>query len=166
VATESAGEEPAAELTGKQLAKVDRDVTPPEGIPAAAEVVATDTATDEAVVAQPEAPAAAAVSPYRLLAAAREAYWLRDYATAEEKYLAMIKLDPDNPDGHGELGNMYFSEGKWDLAAAAYFEAGKRMADEGLLSEARELVDVIKGLQGSQAAELEQYIAGKTPTDQ
>ena len=100
------------------------------------------------------------------LAAAREAYWLRDYATAEEKYLAMIKLDPDNPDGHGELGNMYFSQGKWDLAAAAYFEAGKRMADEGLLPEARELVDVIKGLQGSQAAELEQYIAGKAPAEQ
>ena len=164
VAKESAKEEMVEEPTGKQLAKVDKDLTPTEETPAAAELA--DTETDAVAVAQPETPDAATVSPYRLLAAAREAYWLRDYATAEEKYLAMIELDPDNPDGHGELGNMYFSQGKWDLAAAAYFEAGKRMADEGLLSEARELVDVIKGLQGSQASELEQYIADKTPAEQ
>lgn len=107
-----------------------------------------------------------AVSAYRLLAAAREAYWLRDYATAEEKYQAMIDLDPSNPDGFGELGNMYFSQGKWDLASATYFEAGKRLADEGLLEQARQLVDVLKGLQGPQAKALEKYIADKSTTTQ
>ncbi len=107
-----------------------------------------------------------AESPYRLLAAAREAYWLRDYATAEEKYQAMIDLDPSNPDGFGELGNMYFSQGKWELASATYFEAGKRLADEGLLEQARQLVDVLKGLQGPQAKALEKYIADKSTTTQ
>lgn len=107
-----------------------------------------------------------AVSAYRLLAAAREAYWLRDYATAEEKYQAMIDLDPSNPDGFGELGNMYFSQGKWELASATYFEAGKRLADEGLLEQARQLVDVLKGLQGPQAKALEKYIADKSTTTQ
>ena len=107
-----------------------------------------------------------AESPYRLLAAAREAYWLRDYATAEEKYQAMIDLDPTNPDGFGELGNMYFSQGKWELASATYFEAGKRLADEGLLEQARQLVDVLKGLQGPQAKALEKYIADKSTTTQ
>lgn len=107
-----------------------------------------------------------AESPYRLLAAAREAYWLRDYATAEQKYQAMIDLDPTNPDGFGELGNMYFSQGKWELASATYFEAGKRLADEGLLEQARQLVDVLKGLQGTQAKELEKYIADKSTATQ
>lgn len=107
-----------------------------------------------------------AESPYRLLAAAREAYWLRDYDTAEQKYRAMIDLDPTNPDGFGELGNMYFSQGKWELASATYFEAGKRLADEGLLEQARQLVDVLKGLQGSQAKALEKYIADKSATTQ
>ncbi len=127
-------------------------------------------AADEAPVMPPVAAAEPAdrevESTYRLLADAREAYWLRDYATAEQKYQAMIKLDPENPDGYGELGNMYFSQGKWDLASAAYFEAGKRLADEGLLTEAQQLVDVLKGLQGPQAGELEEYIAGKTPAGQ
>jgi hypothetical protein len=128
------------------------------------------TADDVQIMPPPVATAAPAareaVSPYRLLAAAREAYWLRDYATAEQKYQAMIELDPDNPDGYGELGNMYFSQGKWDLASASYFEAGKRLADEGLLTEAYQLVDVLKGLQGPQAGELEEYIASMMPAGQ
>ena len=107
-----------------------------------------------------------AESPYRLLAAAREAYWLRDYATAEEKYRALIDLDPTNPDGFGELGNMYFSQGRWEQASATYFEAGKRLADEGLLGQANQLVDVLKGLQGTQAQALEKYIAGKSTATQ
>lgn len=142
-------------------------------VPAAEGVAAPDvtvSAEDEQAMLPPLAAAAPAVdeavSTYRLLAAAREAYWLRDYATAEQKYQAMIELDPNNPDGYGELGNMYFSQGKWDLASAAYFEAGKRLADEGLLTEAQQLVDVLKGLQGPQADELAQYIADKTPDDQ
>ena len=76
----------------------------------------------------------------------------------------MIDLDPSNPDGFGELGNMYFSQGKWELASATYFEAGKRLADEGLLEQARQLVDVLKGLQGPQAKTLEKYIADKSTT--
>ncbi|MDX1697932.1 MAG: hypothetical protein R3308_06560 [Thiohalobacterales bacterium] len=130
-------------------------VAPTEAAPEPAE---TTTATD--------ADAAPAKSAYQLLAAAREAYWLRDYAVAEQNYRAMIDLDPGNPDGYGELGNMYFSQGKWDLASAAYFEAGKRLADEGQLEQARQLVDVLRGLQGPQAGELEQYVADKTSTNQ
>jgi hypothetical protein len=78
----------------------------------------------------------------------------------------MIDLDPQNPDGYGELGNMYFSQGKWDRAAEVYFEAGKRLADEGLFTESRQIVDVLRGLQGPQADELEQYIAAKADADQ
>ncbi len=123
-------------------------------------------ATSQQSVSKTLAAGKPAESPYRLLAAAREAYWLRDYATAEDKYRALIDLDPTNPDGFGELGNMYFSQGKWELASATYFEAGKRLADEGLLEQANQLVDVLKGLQGTQAQALEKYIAGKSTATQ
>jgi hypothetical protein len=124
------------------------------------------TAIDDQPAETARATGKPAESPYRLLAAAREAYWLRDYDTAEQKYRAMIDLDPTNPDGFGELGNMYFSQGKWELASATYFEAGKRLTDEGLFEQARQLVDVLKGLQGTQAKALENYIADKSATNQ
>jgi hypothetical protein len=101
-------------------------------------------------------PVAEGVSAYQVLAAAREAYWLRDYALAEQKYQDLIALEPGNPDGYGELGNMYFSQGNWEQAAAAYYEAGVRLVDQGLIREARQLVEVIRGLNGSQADALEQ----------
>jgi len=100
-----------------------------------------------------------ATTPYTVLASAREAYWLRDFDTAEQQYQALIQLEPQNPDGYGELGNMYFSQGKWPEAAAAYYEAGVRLLDEGLIVQARQMVEVIRGLNGSQADELDAKIA-------
>ncbi len=101
----------------------------------------------------------AKTTPYRVLEAAREAYWLRDYAAAEQKYQELIALDPDNPDGYGELGNMYFSQGDWDKASSSYYEAGTRLVAQGLLDRAQQLVEVIRGLNGSQAGDLEQQIS-------
>ena len=95
---------------------------------------------------------------YQLLAAAREAYWLRDYDIAESKYRELTRVEPDNPDGYGELGNMYFSQGQWDEAATAYYEAGLRLVGQGLLDQAGELVAVIRGLNGAQADDLDQKI--------
>ena len=95
---------------------------------------------------------------YVLLAQAREAYWLRDYENAEKTYRQLIELEPNNPDGYGELGNLYFAQGQWDQAAAAYYDAGVRMLNEGMVVQARQLVDVIRGLNGTQADELEQQV--------
>jgi len=111
---------------------------------------------------EPRAPASAApegASTYQILAAAREAYWLRDYQTAENKYRQLTVMEPDNPDGYGELGNMYFSQGMWEQAASAYFEAGVRLVEEGQLEQAQQLVHVIRGLDGTQADELNKLVA-------
>ena len=105
-----------------------------------------------------QAEADEAVPYYQLLASAREAYWLRDYQTAEDFYRRMIADDPDNPDGYGELANMYFNQGNWEAAASAYYEAGSRLVKAGLLAPARELVDVIRGLNGPQADALDQEV--------
>jgi len=98
------------------------------------------------------------VKPNELLAAAREAFWLHNYDDAEKNYHALTALEPQNPDGYGELGNMYFSQGRWEEAAAAYYAAGIRLVSEGRLDSARELVNVIRGLNGKQADELDKLI--------
>lgn len=103
-------------------------------------------------------------APYKVLAKARESFWLRDFDTAEQQYRRLTQLEPDNPDGYGELGNMYFSQGKWDAAAAAYYEAGLRLLSEGLVPQAREMLEVIRGLNGPQASDLEVKIAEATAT--
>ena len=104
------------------------------------------------------------VKPYELLAAAREAFWLHNYDDAEKSYRALTELEPQNPDGFGELGNMYFSQGRWEEAAAAYYEAGIRLISEGRLDPARELVSVIRGLNGQQADELNKLITSAAST--
>ena len=97
-------------------------------------------------------------TPYEVMAKAREAFWLRDFEQAEQQYRKLTQLDPDNPDGYGEMGNMYFSQGKWDESAAAYYEAGTRLLQDGLVQQARQMVDVIRGLNGAQADDLEAQI--------
>lgn len=97
-------------------------------------------------------------SAYELLAAAREAYWLHDYEGAENHYRRLIQLESDNPDWYGELGNMYFAQGQWEQAATAYYEAGIRLLKDGLVVQARQMVNVIRGLNGVGADDLEAQI--------
>lgn len=97
--------------------------------------------------------------PYHVLAAAREAYWLRNLEEAEALYRQLIALEPENPDGYGELGNLFFTQGRWEDAATAYFDAGSRLARSGNIMEAENMLEVIRGLSSSQADELAGIIA-------
>jgi hypothetical protein len=154
---EAAATPPSTDLQGEVVA-------PPEA--------GADTASESAApgVAPASEPAATGqvgkVSTYQILAAAREAFWLRDYVVAEQYYNELISLDPANPDGYGELGNMYFSQGEWEKASAAYYEAGVRLLSEGMVSEAQQLVEVIRGLNGTQADDLEKEISQAASTAQ
>ena len=104
-------------------------------------------------------------SPYEVMAKAREAFWLRDFEEAEQQYRKLTQLEPDNPDGYGEMGNMYFSQGNWDESAAAYYEAGIRLLKEGRVQQALQMVEVIRGLNGAQADDLEAQVnAAATPS--
>ena len=98
-------------------------------------------------------------TPYEVMAKARESYWLRDFDAAEQHYRKLTRIDPDNPDSYGEMGNMYFSQGKWDKAAAAFYEAGTRLVKSGHTVQAQQLVEVIRGLNGPQAEDLEAQVA-------
>ncbi|MFV1973850.1 MAG: hypothetical protein ACC648_09045 [Thiohalobacterales bacterium] len=149
---------------------VAEDTRPADSVPG----TATDTiapAADHAGATAPAMDAAASPGeettdrPYQLLAAAREAFWLHNYAEAETKYRDLIALEPDNPDGYGELGNMYFSQGNWEQAADAYFSAGKKLIKAGRSQQAEMLVEVIRGLNGSQADELESLVKAASETN-
>jgi len=136
------------------------EAAPAEGMPAATDGVSTATDTEPATEAPAVPPPDASVQekPYEVMARAREAFWLRDFELAEQQYRKLTQLEPDNPDGFGELGNMYFSQGKWEDSAAAYYEAGVRLLNEGLVVQARQLVDVIRGLNSPRADDLETQI--------
>jgi hypothetical protein len=127
-------------------------------------VTAGEVQPDVGVAGQSPGGSAVEVKPYELLAAAREAFWLHNYDDAEKNYRALTELEPQNPDGYGELGNMYFSQGRWEEAAAAYYAAGIRLITEGRLDSARELVIVIRGLNGQQADELDKLITSAAST--
>ena len=94
----------------------------------------------------------------QLRTAARSAFWRHDYEQAERDYKALAELDPADPNAYGELGNVYFSQGKWDLAADAFYEAGVRLNSKGEGSRARELLVIIRGLNPEKAQQLEQQL--------
>jgi tetratricopeptide repeat protein len=127
--------------------------------PGSSPVTATQPPFGGASAGQPPRSPSAGVKPYELLAAAREAFWLHNYDDAEKNYHALIELEPQDPDAYGELGNMFFSQGRWEEAAAAYYEAGVRLVKEGRPEPARELVNVIRGLNGKQADDLEKLLS-------
>ena len=168
--TPAAIEEAApAEITPAAI----EEAAPAETTPAAAvepESIADIAPATEALAAPdkediPKAVADAATeTPYEVMATARESFWLRDFDDAEQHYRKLTQIDPDNPDGYGEMGNMYFSQGKWDEATAAYYEAGTRLLNEGRVVQARHMVEVIRGLNSPLADELEAQVVAASPT--
>jgi tetratricopeptide (TPR) repeat protein len=155
--TEAPVEEPAEEAAAVEMPEEAAPEAPAEEAPA------EEPAVEIAAVVPQEAEASIrprkTANPYRLLAAAREAFWKRDYARAETSYRELIALEPDNPDGYGELGNMYFAQGKWEQAAEAYYDAGTRLVVQNRIQQAEVLVQVIRGLNGDQADALAEQIA-------
>ena len=163
----SAGTVPQAVSRSPSTGEESNPVTVPDEGPAVATGTAVHGSTPVTAEAVPSGVGVAGqspsgsttgVKPNELLAAAREAFWLHNYDDAEKNYHALTELEPQNPDGYGELGNMYFSQGRWEEAAAAYYAAGTRLISEGRLDSARELVNVIRGLNGQQADELDKLI--------
>ncbi len=86
---------------------------------------------------------------------ARDAFWRRDFAAAEEHYQQVIAADDANADAYGELGNLYFQQGEWERAASAYFEAAQRLVASGQAQRAQAILPVLRGLDAERANELE-----------
>lgn len=91
----------------------------------------------------------------KLVTSARQAYWRRDVEQAEKDYRALIDLQADSPDPYGELGNVYYSAGKWQEAAEAYFQSGERLIKQGQYGRVMHLISVLRGLNTERANALE-----------
>ncbi len=59
----------------------------------------------------------------RLRQEARRAYWSGDPAASERLYMELLEKAPDDPDLHGELGNVRYQSGDMKGAVAAYRQA-------------------------------------------
>ena len=93
-----------------------------------------------------------------LLISARSAFNHGKVMESEKFYLELTQLANDNPDTFGELGNVYYSQGQWDKAGQAYYEAAIRLIEIGKLDQVVYLQRVIKGLNAEQAEKLAQLM--------
>ncbi len=89
---------------------------------------------------------------------ARTSYYQRNYALSEQSYQRVIDNTEDNYDAYGELGNVYFNQGKNTQAASAYYEAAAIFVRMGQRSRAESLIDLLWRLDPSKADELQQLI--------
>lgn len=93
-----------------------------------------------------------------LLISARSAFNQGDMPGSENYYIQLSELDHDNADIFGELGNVYYSQGKWDEAGQAYYEAAIRLITEKKYEQVNYLQRVISGLNTEHAEKLSQLM--------
>ncbi len=91
---------------------------------------------------------------YQLLKKARTAYGVGDLSSAERHYLALTRQEPESADAFGELGNVYYTQGKWREAGGAFFEAAIRLLEQKQTAQLNYLLMVIQGLDPEKASQL------------
>jgi tetratricopeptide (TPR) repeat protein len=89
---------------------------------------------------------------------ARKAYYQRNYELSEQSYQKVIDSTEDNFDAYGELGNVYFNQGKNEQAASVYYEAAAILVRKGQVKRARSLMGLLRHLDKSKADELQKLI--------
>lgn len=105
----------------------------------------------------PEAAQSEAAAPASMedrLAEARKVYWSGDVAAAEVAYIALAADFPNEADIKGELGNLYYSSGKYTEAADYFHQAGKLLMADGKTQQAVSLVGVLQAIAPEKAADL------------
>lgn len=81
-----------------------------------------------------------------LLQQARRAYWNEQYDQAVALYHQFIQVEPDNPDGYGELGNLLSSRGEFEQASQAYRSASRLLREKGDTAQAEQLQEVLEAI--------------------
>lgn len=95
--------------------------------------------------------------------AARKSFFQRKYELSEQNYQKVIDSTEDNVDAYGELGNVYFNQGKKEQAASAYFEAAAILVRKGQVNRAQSLMGLLGHLDKSKASELQKLIDPVVP---
>ena len=89
---------------------------------------------------------------------ARKSFFQRKYDLSEQNYQKVIDSTEDNVDAYGELGNVYFNQGKKEQAASAYFEAAAILVRKGQVNRAQSLMGLLRHLDKNKASELQKLI--------
>jgi tetratricopeptide (TPR) repeat protein len=89
---------------------------------------------------------------------ARKSFYRRDYEKSIENYKKVIENTQDNFDAYGELGNVYFNQGKNKEAADAYFQAASILIKHGQLRRAYSLMGLLRRLDAEKSQELYQLL--------
>ena len=89
---------------------------------------------------------------------ARKSFYQRKYDLSEQSYQDVIANTEDNYDAYGELGNVYFNQGKNEKAAKAYFEAASILVRKGQVKRAGSLMGLLRHLDKSTADDLQKLI--------
>lgn len=118
----------------------------------------TPTAAVQAPAAVPVATEAPAEDAVSRLNRARNAFWSGNYQEAERLYSELLAENPDNPDIHGELGNVYYAQGKWPEAGESYYNAAHQLVKLGYVARANYLQRIIAGLDAEKAKLLDEEI--------
>lgn len=95
-----------------------------------------------------------------MLLVARQTFWNGNPLGSEKIYLDLVKLHESSPDVYGELGNVYYSQGKWEQAGKAYYQAAVRLLDLKQTQQVNYLLRVIQGLDAESAEKLKLKISG------
>jgi hypothetical protein len=104
-------------------------------------------------------PAAQRQTVQKIWVDARNAFWSRDLAVAELKYHALSAKLPDNPDVMGELGNVFYVQGKHKQTVAAYYRAAELLIEKGQSSRVTVILDLLYKLEPEKANTLRAKMA-------
>lgn len=137
------------------IAAVNEDKSLQEVVKQAVETVAVKDKDEEMPVVVKDSDTS---SERDLLISARNAFNQGDMLKSENYYIQLTELDHDNADIFGELGNVYYSQGKWDKSGQAYYEAAVRLIAEGNHNQVVYLQRVIRGLNTEHAEKLAQLM--------
>ncbi len=96
----------------------------------------------------------------KMLIHARKAFWGGDMEEAEKVYRKLTESEEIDPNTYGELGNVYYAQGKWQEAGRAYYEAAVRLIELEQPYQVNYLLRVIQGLDSESAEKLKQKISG------
>ena len=96
----------------------------------------------------------------RILFIARQSFWNGDSELSEKFYLDLAQHEDTDPDVYGELGNVYYAQGKWKQAGEAYYEAAVRLLALKKNDQINYLLRVIQGLDKKSADKLRQKMSG------
>ncbi|MDB4575643.1 tetratricopeptide repeat protein [bacterium] len=103
-------------------------------------------------------PSQASISVKESWITARKSFYQRDYEKSIQSYQYVIDNTEDNFDAYGELGNVYFNQGKKQQAASAYFEAAAILIKKGQVNRAQSLMGLLRHLDKAKAEELQALI--------